>query len=234
MRYWDTEFLVIGHRGAAALEPENTLRGIRQAVQLQVDAIEVDVHQCEEELVIIHDSTLDRTTNGTGKVSEWSFKSLRELDAGLGEKIPTVAEVLGVIPNFTGINFELKAPGTAGIIKCLQSKVAQVLISSAHLSLLHEVRSLDARMPLALVTQYWHSQFLKEAEKLGLRFFCVEYRKATRAVVDEIQKCGMDVLAYTVNSIDCARQLRNIGVRGIFTGNPEQVSQKLLATRKCT
>lgn len=227
--YWDAEFLVIGHRGAAALEPENTLRSIRRAIQLHVDAIEVDVHRCEEELVIIHDPTLDRTTNGMGKVSDWNFDALRELDAGLGEQIPTVAEVLDLIPHSTAVNFELKEHGTAHIVDHVQTDPKRVLISSTHLPLLKEVRELDPRVSLALVNGCWHSHFLSEAEQIGLRFICVGLGSATQEVVREIRQGGMGVLVYTVNSVDCAKQLRNIGVRGVFTDNPGQISRKLLA-----
>ena len=85
----DIPFPIIGHRGAAGLEPENTLRSFSRAVRLGVDAVELDVHWVHDELIVIHDDTLERTTNGTGPLDSISLAELRELDAGAGERIPT-------------------------------------------------------------------------------------------------------------------------------------------------
>lgn len=90
--------LKIGHRGAMGYEPENTLRSFKKAIELNVDMIEFDVHVCKTgEIVVIHDDKLDRTTNGKGDVSKTSFKELRKLNAGKGEKIPLLQEVLNLL-----------------------------------------------------------------------------------------------------------------------------------------
>ncbi|HWB60056.1 MAG TPA: glycerophosphodiester phosphodiesterase family protein, partial [Chthoniobacteraceae bacterium] len=86
-------FLCIGHRGAKGLEPENTLRSIRRALDLGVDGVEIDAWFVDGEVIVIHDDTLERTTNGHGLVQEQTFDYLRSLDAGKGEKIPTLREV---------------------------------------------------------------------------------------------------------------------------------------------
>jgi glycerophosphoryl diester phosphodiesterase len=92
------KLLLIGHRGACALEPENTLRSIARGIECCADMIEVDVRACGDgELVIIHDETLDRTTNGSGRVRGLTLEELRRLDAGKGEKIPTLREALELI-----------------------------------------------------------------------------------------------------------------------------------------
>src|SRR3989338_86923 len=85
----------MGHRGAAALEPENTLRGFRRAIELGVDYVEFDVHCCKSgELVVIHDETVDRTTNGKGFVADLTLQQLKKLDAGKSETIPTLQEAI--------------------------------------------------------------------------------------------------------------------------------------------
>src|SRR6516162_8701953 len=86
-----------GHRGAAGHEPENTLRSVNKALELGANGIEVDVHLADGHLVVIHDDTLDRTTNGTGAVVEKTFACLRSLDAGRGERIPTLEEVFETV-----------------------------------------------------------------------------------------------------------------------------------------
>ena len=121
--------LKIGHRGAMGYEPENTLLSFKKALDLQVDVIELDVHLCRtKEVVVIHDNKVDRTTNGTGYVTEKTFPELRSLDAGKGQKIPELQEVLDLadpvrkkalsessnrVNKKIKINIELKGRGTA-------------------------------------------------------------------------------------------------------------------------
>lgn len=104
--------LTIGHRGAAALEPENTLRGFRKAIEIGVDYVEFDIHRCKSgELVVIHDETVDRTTNGKGFVADLTLQELKKLDAGKGEGIPTLQEVVDVCKGKIKMYIELKATG---------------------------------------------------------------------------------------------------------------------------
>ncbi len=106
--------LRIGHRGACGYEPENTLRSFNRALQLRVDMVELDVHVCRSgEIVVIHDSKVDRTTGGTGYVADKTLDELRTLDAGKGEKIPTLQEVLTLVNRKVKVNIELKGTGTA-------------------------------------------------------------------------------------------------------------------------
>src|ERR1700677_3437821 len=107
-------FLCIGHRGAKGLEPENTLRSIRKALEIGVDGVEIDVYFVDGQLVVIHDDTLERTTTGSGRVEEQTFDYLRSLDAGRGEKIPVLREVFEEVGGRALINIELKGGGTAG------------------------------------------------------------------------------------------------------------------------
>src|SRR5690349_8350730 len=108
-----------GHRGAAGHEPENTLRSVRKALELGADGIEVDVHFVHGELIVIHDDTLQRTTNGTGSVARQSFSQLRALNAGFGERIPTLAEVFETVAHRAIINVELKGPRTTAPVAAL-------------------------------------------------------------------------------------------------------------------
>jgi len=100
--------LIFAHRGASGIEPENTLRAIRSALDANVDGIEIDVHQVEDKLVVIHDRWLQRTTSGNGQLKHYSFEQLRALDAGHGEVIPTLDEVLALTANKCLVNIELK------------------------------------------------------------------------------------------------------------------------------
>src|SRR5215475_12340744 len=87
--------VITSHRGAGFLEPENTLRAIQRAITLGVDQIEIDTHlTLDGQLILMHDPTVDRTTNGSGRISDLTFAEIRQLDAGLGEHVPTLAEAL--------------------------------------------------------------------------------------------------------------------------------------------
>src|SRR5579884_3789243 len=90
-------FLCIGHRGARGHEPENTVRSVRRALELGADGIEIDVYFVDGELIVIHDPTLDRTTNGRGRIVRKTFAQLRSLDAGKGERIPTLREIFETV-----------------------------------------------------------------------------------------------------------------------------------------
>ncbi|MEM6614863.1 MAG: glycerophosphodiester phosphodiesterase family protein, partial [Cyanobacteria bacterium P01_C01_bin.72] len=108
--------LCIGHRGAMGHEPENTLLSIRKAIALGADGIEVDVYNLEGHLIVIHDRDLSRTTNGKGYLDHSSFAYVRSLDAGKGEQVPTLAEVLATVNRQVLINIELKGRNTARLL----------------------------------------------------------------------------------------------------------------------
>jgi glycerophosphoryl diester phosphodiesterase len=108
---------IMGHRGAAGLEPENTLLSIRRALELGVTAVEVDVHLSRDgRLVVIHDDTVDRTTNGRGRVRDLTFPELRRLDAGKGERLPSLEEVADLVAHRAHLVVEVKAPEAGPVL----------------------------------------------------------------------------------------------------------------------
>lgn len=141
---------VTGHRGAAGLEPENTLRSFRRALDLGVDAIELDVHLTKDQhLVVIHDATVDRTTDGTGAVRDLTLCEIQQLDAGLGEHVPTLQEVIDLVAQKTILQIELK-----GID--VEHKVAQsiadnrlinhVIVTSFHHNMVKTIKTLNPQI----------------------------------------------------------------------------------------
>jgi len=114
--------LNIGHRGAAGHSPENTLASIRKAIELNVDMIEIDVYYIDNELILLHDDRVDRTTDADGYVWNYTFEQLRELNAGQGEKIPTLKEAIDIIPNHIQVNIEIKGrTATRPVIEFIRS-----------------------------------------------------------------------------------------------------------------
>lgn len=109
---------IVAHRGASGTFPENTLSAFREAIRLNVEAIEFDVHLSkDEELIIIHDSSVDRTTNGSGNITDLKLAEIKKLDAGAGERIPILSETLEIMPASMGLNIHVKAyPATRKIV----------------------------------------------------------------------------------------------------------------------
>ena len=114
--------LCIGHRGAKGLLPENTLPSFEHAINVGCDWVELDVYHVDGELLVIHDKSVERTTNGKGLVSELSFDEIRALDAGGGHSVPTLQEVIDLVDRRCRINVELKGPATAKPVSDLLSR----------------------------------------------------------------------------------------------------------------
>jgi len=103
---------IIGHRGASGYAPENTLESFDLAIRQGVSVIELDVHRCASgELVVIHDETLDRTTNGKGSVAKMTLNELKELDAGNGNSVPALEDVFETVARRVKINIEIRYAG---------------------------------------------------------------------------------------------------------------------------
>ncbi|MGC3991858.1 MAG: glycerophosphodiester phosphodiesterase family protein [Chthoniobacteraceae bacterium] len=219
-------FLIIGHRGARGLEPENTLRGIRRALELGVGAIEIDVQLVEGELVVIHDATLNRTTNGRGRVARKKFAALRLLDAGQGEKIPTLAEVFDTVNRRALINVELKGRKTAKPVAALiEQYVARhgwqyedFVVSSFRRP---ELKALaGGSIPLAVLFARRARGFARLAAGLGAMAINPSLRFVTEKLVKKAHASGLKVYVYTVNAREEIERLKAWGVDGVFTDYP--------------
>ncbi len=138
---------VYGHRGASAEFPENTLAAFRRALELGVAGIELDVHLSADGVpVVIHDETVDRTTNGEGAVAGLTVAHLRELDAGQGEYVPTLAEVLDLVGDRVHVDIEVKANAAGeAVLREVRGRDTRWVISSFDWDVLRYVRSVDDR-----------------------------------------------------------------------------------------
>jgi glycerophosphoryl diester phosphodiesterase len=221
-----TGFLIIGHRGAAGLEPENTLRSFARAIEIGVDAIELDVYCVEGQLVVIHDDTLERTTNGRGAVMTTAFAALRRLDAGAGERIPTLDEVIELVGGRAAINIELKGQGTAEpVARAMALRPDdEILVSSFEHA---ELTRFRGHAPDALVAPLFHrpsERMFDIARTLGAWSINLSSRLATPELLRAIADHGYRSLVYTVNDPAAARTLRDTGADGIFTDYPDRMA----------
>ena len=216
--------LIIGHRGAAGLRPENTLAGFAYAVELGVDAVELDVQMSgDQHLVVMHDERVERTTDGTGPVAEMALATLRCLDAGNGERVPTLEEVLDAIPARVGVHVELKGPGTAApVARLAAARVRPMLVSSFDHGELASFRRLCPTVPCAPLLGRWRDDVRTTAVSLDAWSVNLADRIATRDRVAAVRSWGYRCLVYTVNSPMRARKLFAMGVAGIFTDFPDR------------
>ena len=223
--------LIIGHRGAAGLQPENTLPSFAEGVRLGVDAVELDVHAVEGELAVIHDDRLERTTNGKGHLNDCSFARLRTLDAGAGATVPVLNEVFDILPATVAVNIELKGSGTAALVAGYLNEHPDydVLVSSFdhdELRAFHRARSEVAVAPLF---SRWRDNVWQVAEELGAWSVNLSLRIATAQRIAEAHERGYRVLVYTVNELEVARQLAATGVDGVFTDRPDRITPASLS-----
>ncbi len=240
MRYnMDTKVTIatmlnIGHRGASGYEPENTLRSFRRAIELGVDMVELDVYVCKSgELVVMHDNTVDRTTNGKGYVSDMTLDDLKSLDAGKGESIPTLREVFDQIDKKVEINIELKGEKTAVSVAELINEYVKTHDWSFEMFLVssfnhYELRLFQQHCPEVRVGALLSGIPIGYADfALPLRPYSInlDCDFCTKEFVDDAHSKGMKVLVWTVNDVEVATRMRKIGADGVFTNFPDLLQQ---------
>ncbi len=225
--------IIIGHRGAKGYIPENTIASFEKAIAIGVDMIELDVYALKSgEIVVIHDPTVDRTTNGTGNVADYTFSAIRKLDAGNGQLVPLLTEVLDIIHRRMPINIELKGAGSArGVAKIIRHYTRHLgwrqdlfLVSSFDIEELRTFARLSPKTPTAtLFTRVPASYWQKTPDETD-HPANISVAHLTRKTVQNAHKKGMRVYAYTINSRSEAQRMRKLFVDGIFSDYPDRVS----------
>jgi len=229
--------LLLGHRGASAHAPENTLRAFRQALALGAGGIECDVQRTADgELVIIHDDTVDRTTNGTGIVGELRSAELAALDAGDGERIPTLDETLRWATDATAsgrapfLNLELKMPGTGPDTLAALTRAGYdgpIAISSFDYPSLEETRRLNGAVELWLLSPRFTPDLLAQARAIGATCLDLWHSGITAEVAARCAEAGLGLVAWTVNEQADVRRLRALGpaLHGLIGNYPERLGE---------
>ncbi|MBI1327203.1 MAG: glycerophosphoryl diester phosphodiesterase [Alphaproteobacteria bacterium] len=231
---------IIGHRGAAAYAPENTLDGIRTAADMGLQWVELDVKLSKDGVAIIfHDDELDRTTNGTGKVAETDFATLQDLDCGswfsdsfIGTEIPTLEQALEEIINLNMcLNLEIKpCPGreletaevALDILARYWDEPQKLLLSS------FEAVSLETCKDMApewlrgyLLEKEPHENWQEYADYLDITTLNINGAELTIERLNEYRQLNKPLLAYTINDAQMAHHLFHMGISGIFTDAPD-------------
>ena len=233
---------IYAHRGSSGTHPENTLAAFEEAARLAIYGVELDVHLSKDgELVVIHDETIDRTSNGVGYVKDLTLSELRAYDYGswfneefAGAKIPTLEEVLVIFQHTSHhVNIELKSDvflyeGMGEKVLYLVEKMAmadRVVISSFDHEAVRNFKKMAPHIEVAILTMevlvdaYDYARFIP-ANALHI-FLPTAIRKMTK---DALLK-GAIIRVFTVNDEDNAMALERIGVHAIFTDFPERMKQ---------
>ena len=238
----------IAHRGAsgAGLAPENTLAAFERAIQVGVDAVEVDVRSTRDgALVVLHDPLLDRTTDRDGPVHEMSLEQVREADAGgwfgpefVGQKVPILAEVLDLMRRRALVVIEIKADHLAeAVLRVVDDLVVadQVVIQSFSFETLRRVKAIDPAAPTALLvgnlptspSRMRARRMVREVLSLGANILNIWHATLTPAFFEEVRKRGLTVWTWTVDEEVVLRDVVQMGVQGVATNRPDLLNDVL-------
>lgn len=247
---------IIAHRGASGVAPENTLAAIEQAIAMGVDCIEIDVRLTkDDEVYLMHDSKVNRTTNGTGHIRFLNSSQINQLDAGSwfhpkfsDEKVPTLRKVLAVCNNKTKLLIEVKSANRSRypmIVKKISDLIDEfqahqwVTVQSFDTNVLHLFQWENPKLQISKLIVYniglsplkiYFDEKLRRGNLLDVDYLAginVDYRYATQRLVDRIHDANKKVYCWTANQTRPMKRLLKLGVDGIITNYPDKLKQLL-------
>lgn len=221
--------LIIGHRGARGLEPENTLRALRRGMAC-ADLVEIDLRLTRDGIpVAIHDATVDRTTDGTGPVKGYAIEDLKRLDAGEGETIPTLREVLDLIHSRAGLVVEIKEPGTEAVIASVLMDMMpdRLFLVSFHPESVAMAKKLLPGVQAGLIYSGATGDPVGIARSVQADIILPRWDRVSREVVEQAHDAGLLVVPWTLNTEDDFREAERLGVDGFATDDPCAARQYL-------
>ena len=224
--------LNIGHRGAKGHITENTIASIHKAIELGADGIEIDVFLCKSgEIVLFHDKTLEKLTNGYGNIEDKNLEELRKLKVlNSSYSIPTLEEVLKSIDKDVFLNIELKGRNTAqGSLDLIRKYIRKnkielnnILFSSFNWKELKDLRSLSNKVQLALITEEDPLLAIDFAIQLNAVAINPNYKDLNKKNISKINEKGLKIYTWTVNSKIQIDRLKALNVNGIITDYPDR------------
>jgi glycerophosphoryl diester phosphodiesterase len=216
-------FLTIGHRGVMGVEPENTLRSFVAAEQAGLDVIELDLHLSKDgALVVMHDTDVDRTTDGKGPIAEQTLAELRTLDAGREERVPVFEEVLDAVslPLQAEIKDVAAARALAEVMNA-RELTGRVEVSSFHDEAVAEIARLVPGVRTALIASRYGTDVVDRAVAVGAATLCLNIRRLTLEIVEQARKADLRIIGWVVNTQDQLRLVRALCLDGATTDYPE-------------
>lgn len=244
------DFILIAHRGASGYAPENTLPALRKAMELGANYLEIDVHQSNDgQIVVIHDSDIDRTTNGSGSIKDMNINELKRFDAGswfdpvfAGTTIPTLQDVINILEPNVNLIVEVKGnsedyPGIEeNIIRIVnQNNIgSQVILKSFSIDVLERFKTLapEIRRLYVLVLHFSGLKFTIDKwisftdiyeNPSGAQYFQVHRWFINRSLIEGAHANSIKIIAWNVNTVEEIEAMLQLGVDGIETDYPDRV-----------
>lgn len=222
----------IGHRGASGYAMENTIGSIKKALSLGVDMIELDVRKCASgELVLMHDKTIERITDGEGAIKSLTWDQLQDQNTLDGQKIITLDQALDLIDGHCQVNLHVKVKGiTRPLYAIIRAKVEsgrwnirQFLISSFHYRELERLKKIDPKLKVGLL--YYRGVFsvVKRASKIGAYSVHLNKRLLKPKIINSLRRLGIKSIIWTVNQVSDIEQSRRLRVDGMISDFPDLI-----------
>lgn len=241
------KLLRVGHSGAAAYAPPNTLRSLELALKLGVDMVEFDLRRCRDALVLIHDKDLRSSTNGRGNVGDYTCAELQNLDAGDGERIPTLHEAVSLIKGRAQINVDLKEAGyedeVLGVLR-QHGVLVDVLISSLIPASVRRVKALASevsagisypsdnpykRLVVRLMAKLTPLPLTHRIPKIiaaaHADSIMMHHQIVSPQMVDSVHSAGYRIFAWTVDDLISMQRMKKLGIDAIISNRPDLFAQ---------
>ena len=229
------DILVVGHRGAMGHALENTIESVKKAIELNVDGIEIDVFKSKTgELVVYHDPFLSRLSNSNAFIEQISLDSIKKIKLLGGQSIPTLNEVIEIIPENIFLNIELKGENTAMetnkvIIEYINRSnftPSSFIVSSFRWDELVEFRNTNKYVPIAILVDslYKIDIAIKLAKEINAFAINPNNEFLTKEIVKKVQSFNIKVYPYTINDLSSIKRMKSMGVDAIITDFPERIN----------
>ncbi|WP_372768075.1 glycerophosphodiester phosphodiesterase [Pseudoalteromonas sp.] len=227
---------VFAHRGASGLYPENTRSAILAALELNVDGIEIDIQSTLDGFAVIHDTWLERTTNGLGKVNNLSTAELQQYDAGEGQTVPSLEQAIQWVHDRTLLNLELKNTFALDkFVKLIEQNVQCGFLSRENLLISsfdhHLLKWLKLHLPwvkIGALTSSIPLGYCEFIERLNAYSVHVDKNFVNDEYVADAKARNLKIFAYTVDKQEDIEDMLSLGIDGIFTNYPSKVQNFLL------
>jgi glycerophosphoryl diester phosphodiesterase len=227
MKKSENDILIIGHKGANSIAPENTLKAFQKAIELQADYVEFDIQLTKDgEIVIIHDFDTFNATGVKGLIEDMTLDQIKSLDAGEGEKIPTLREIISITRKKIGLQIEIKSTNLLDkLIHIMREEnlISTSIVSSFILNELLKLKLLEPSVKLGLLlsTDMVRPKLIKRkiAKVAKNNFYSIHppFNNTNKEIVDFAHSYGLKVIVWTVNDREIMEKLTKIGVDGIIT-----------------
>ncbi len=227
MKKSENDILIIGHKGASSIAPENTLKAFQKAIELKADYVEFDIHATKDgKIVIIHDSDTFNATGVKGLIEDMTLDQIKSLDAGEGEKIPTIRELISIVRKKIGLQIEIKSINLLDkLIHILREEnlISTSIVSSFILNELLKLKLLEPSLKVGLLlsADLVRPKLIKrKIEKIAKNnFYSIHppFTTINKEIVDFAHSYGLKVIVWTVNDREIMENLIELAVDGIIT-----------------